>query len=229
MPSAISVNMFRLRLTHRGPAALRRTASRPTARPASRARAGPRSCAPPAAHAAAAARAASRDHRTTRTGSAGERGTSQKRRVMSASSGFASASARDRARLERHAADRAGARRVAHDLRVHRAGVLGRARRSAGVPVRRCGRRVEIARGVGGELVAAARVAEAVGDAGVLERTALGMGGIDRHPAHGIAVGGSAIVIRMNNRRPQMATDGHEPRPRPTPMTTKEHEARPDS
>jgi hypothetical protein len=69
-------------------------------------------------------------------------------------------------RLERHAADRTGARRVAHDLGVHRARVAragrrrGRGRRYRG---RRRPRRVALGRG--DELVAAARRAEAIVDA----------------------------------------------------------------
>ena len=67
------------------------------------------------------------------------------RRVMSTSSGFGGRR-RDGARLERHAADRTGSRRVADDLRVHRTGVFrprlaGRSRGPARAPCRTSGRR----------------------------------------------------------------------------------------
>ena len=86
-------------------------------------------------------------------------------------------------RLERHAADRTVAGSVAHDLGVHRAGEAARCRRR---PRRRLrAGRPQPALGLGAEALEAARAAEAVADAGVLEPT-LALPG-DRHPAHGVA------------------------------------------
>ena len=103
-----------------------------------------------------------------------------------------------RPRLERHAADRAGARPVADDLGVHRAGVADRPR--SGGRRRRLGRRRlvhkfwrrEIARGVAPELLAAA------GARSVAQPPVLGMmrgrRGIDVMPQTGSsAVAGTAV------------------------------------
>ena len=83
--------------------------------------------------------------------------------------------------LERHAADRAGARPDLADLGMHRAGVDRAGRR------RRGGRRrgLEILRGVAGEFRAAAGRAEIVGLPGVLGAM-LGGRRIDHHAAHRI-------------------------------------------
>jgi hypothetical protein len=83
-------------------------------------------------------------------------------------------------RLEPHAADRAVARPLLHDLRVHGAGVDRALRQGL-----RLARLVQIPRGVGGEFGAAPFGAEIINVPGVL------VGGlasvhIDRHPAHGI-------------------------------------------
>ena len=143
-PSAISVNMFELPVHDRRPAALRRTASRPTARPASPARARSSSLAGACdAAGRAACRAACSDHEQQdrqRASAETDRTAASCRPARGSRS-----STRDDPRLERHAADRAGAGRVAHDLRVHRAGPLVRVgaagRRPARAPCRTSGRR----------------------------------------------------------------------------------------
>ena len=90
---------------------------RPTARPAQRA--------PVRASCAWSATAVVQDGRTSPAPSTMSVSGSvhQKRRGKSASSGISSSSRRRHHRLERHAADRAMPGAVAHDLRVHRAGV----------------------------------------------------------------------------------------------------------
>ena len=84
--------------------------------------------------------------------------------------------------LERHAADRAGARADLADFRVHRAGEyrafghVGRGLALGGI---------EIAFRIGGEFAAAARRAEVIGMSLVVEMMRRG-GGIDPHAAHRI-------------------------------------------
>ena len=115
----------RAAIDDRRPAALEERPAAPRARPASPARA--RSSSPtrmPRRAAERPGRANMSPIASTTTGSAERRAPIQKRRVMSTSSGFGASSSVSVARLERHAAVRARARLVAHDLRMHRAGLF---------------------------------------------------------------------------------------------------------
>ena len=118
----------------------------------------------------------------------------------------------DEHRLQRHAADRAGARADLADLGVHRAGVDRALGHRLGLGRR--GRRVEVAGGVGDELRAAAGRAEGVGMAVVLGAV-LGRVRIDGHAADRIldcvgavgrswtwiAVGLTVVRVRRCGRR----------------------------
>ena len=136
-----------------------------------------------ARRAGAAARAGSSATMTARIGAvSAER--HQKRRVMSSSSGFASSSSVTVARLERHAADRARAGPISHDLRVHRARVLGfDIDRSGGAQIR-----IEELLRVRSKLLEAALGAEVVGLPVVVDVS-------DR-------VGGSIVIPQTGSRTP---------------------------
>ena len=113
----------------------RRTASRPTARPASPARAGSSSTCAGAEPGAEAERSARPS--PARRPAPPAPAPIQKRRVMSTSSGFGPVVGGDHHRLQRHAADRAGARADLPDLRMHRAGVDRALGTGSGGPLRR--------------------------------------------------------------------------------------------
>ena len=112
---------------------------------------------------------------------------------MSASSGLASDGCRRRARLQRHPADRAVARPVAHDLGVHRAGPVAGSRPFGAVAAfknrrrRRARRAAEEGRGRLLEPRPAAGAAEVVGPP--LEAGALRHRARHRHSADGILFG----------------------------------------
>ena len=181
MPIAISVNMLRLRVTQRLPAALEERPARPQHHRCREGKLDPvRQC---RVDQAVTGRRDGRPSPARSTGSVSTRPI-QKRRVMSASSGLGGAvEARD-LRLQRHAADRA-------DFRGRPGGSPDASGRC-----RSClrGRRlsalvlVEIGRGVGGEFGAAAGRAEMIGVAAIVEAVLAGRG-IDGHAADGIEHG----------------------------------------
>jgi hypothetical protein len=101
-----------------------------------------------------------------------------------------------RHRFQRHAADRAVARLLAHDLRVHRAGPQDLA--GGGHKGPRGGDAV--ARRIGREFFAATGAAEEVAVAGVVGAVA-GLGRIDEHAA-------DRIMRRNRRRRRMVAIEG---------------------
>ena len=143
---------------------------------------------------------------------------------MSTSSGFGGLVERHRARLERHAADRAGARTVAHDLRVHRARVLdrvagrpdgrdgrgGREREADRLRRRPCGL-VEVATRIGRELREAPGAAKAIRPP--LEHGRVRPIRCDGHAADRVAVALHLRVRRVArvgvDRHRVLVADGH--------------------
>ena len=131
VPSAISVNMLRLRLTSdaqprskNGHPPQRTTGVASASWTQTRVR-------PPSQDAEANQPGTISAIESSKSGTVSARQI-QNRRVMSTSSGSSSASSGQRGdRLQRHPADRARARPIADDLRVHRAGVLVRPGASA--------------------------------------------------------------------------------------------------
>ena len=105
--------------------------------------------------------------------------------------------------LERHAADRAMARTLLHDLGMHRA----RVERASGERLR-LALLVEIARGIGGEFAAAAVRTEMIGVTAMLVERLAGLW-VDLHPAHGIDrhLHVSAVhAVRLPSRRRCIST-----------------------
>ena len=155
---AIRVNMLRLRRDAATASRARRTASRPTAPPAWR-RANCSQLDSVWLDQPDAGRTDARPFPARRPGPSA-RGRSRTAASCRASSGLGPVSAVGELRLQRHAADRAGAGADLPDLRVHRAGVDRAFRHRRG---RLAVGRLEIFRGVGGELGAAAGRAEIIG------------------------------------------------------------------
>ena len=204
---AISVNMLRLRAHERGPAAHEERPARPQhhrrrQRELHPVRRLPRRC------------SACRSIRwppisSTTTGKASS-SPIQNRRVMSTSSGFGPRLGARLRRLERHAADRAGAGPDLPDLGMHRTGVDRALRYRLRAHLLR-GR--DTAR-VGDELGAAAGRAEVIGAARVAG-SVLGRVRIDIHPAHRVLCGSRnrlpvsvrvPVVMAVRSRRRAVAS-----------------------
>ena len=163
----------------------RRTASRPTARPASLSASSTQVLVAVGSHWNAVAQHRQHHDRPRVSGSV-----HQKRRLKSRSSGIVLVLQAGHFRLQRHAADRTSARVVLADLRMHRAGVDRACRSGLGFAAR--GR---VPRGIGDEPLATTRGAEVVSRALMLG-TVRCRRRIDLHPAHRIDDGG-----RVHRRR----------------------------